>query len=172
MGSREPIAVCVVGPKGAGKSCLVNSLAELPAPSSYVPTAGVRVQEVERPSRVRAGVARVRLWDCEGGAEAQACWPALAHGCQGLLLVYDPEQAGAEQQLEALYRAFAQPRGLREKQCAVVAVAGSPQGRAAAGLQGKLRQLHHCVVDAEALARAARCEAALECVDRIVQAAG
>lgn len=165
--------VCIVGPAGSAKTVLTNNLADLPVPTGYEPTVGCRVQEIERPSGAggRSGMARVRLWDCAGGSEYQGCWPALAHGCEGLLMVYDPDVQGSEETLEALYRVFAQPRSLREKQCCVLAVVSSEQARSSAGLQGKLSQLRHIVVDAAQLAQGVRCDAALSAIDAVVAAA-
>lgn len=165
--------MCIVGPAGSAKTVLTNNLADLPVPTGYEPTVGCRVQEIERPSGVggRSGMARVRLWDCAGGSEYQGCWPALAHGCEGLLMVYDPDVQGSEETLEALYRVFAQPRSLREKQCCVLAVVSSEQARSSAGLQGKLSQLRHIVVDAAQLAQGVRCDAALSAIDAVVAAA-
>ena len=66
----------VVGPKGSGTTTLCKLLAETDPDASYVPTEGVRIQEVER--RVGMTPVTVQLWDCSGDFKYQNCFPAIS----------------------------------------------------------------------------------------------
>ena len=70
------VKFCVVGPKGSGKTTLCKLLAETDPDASYVPTEGVRIQEVER--RVGMTPVTVELWDCSGDFKYQNCFPAIS----------------------------------------------------------------------------------------------
>ena len=70
------VKFCVVGPKGSGKTTLCKLLAETDPDASYVPTEGVRIQEVER--RVGMTPVTVQLWDCSGDFKYQNCFPAIS----------------------------------------------------------------------------------------------
>ncbi|EEH53617.1 uncharacterized protein MICPUCDRAFT_9462, partial [Micromonas pusilla CCMP1545] len=90
--------IVVVGPKECGKTTTCQLVAGATPSREYDPTAGVRVQTCER--RVGMRTVRVDLWDCSGDLKYQTCFPAMADGMDGLLIVYDPDEPGREAELE------------------------------------------------------------------------
>lgn len=72
------LKLCVVGPTEGGKTLMCKLLAEATPDRQYVPTQGLRVQEVER--RIGLNHVNVQLWDCSGDFKFQTCFPAMSHG--------------------------------------------------------------------------------------------
>jgi GTPase SAR1 family protein len=64
----QRLKICVVGPKGCGKTSISNFLAgqtqSLSTDGKYDPTAGVRILEFE--TRVGQGPVNIELWDASG----------------------------------------------------------------------------------------------------------
>lgn len=120
------VKVAVVGPSQAGKTMISNFLADATdnIGGDYRPTVGVRILEFESPGisvNGSSGKAEVELWDCGGGEQQSACWPAIQRGAQGVVLVFNPESQDQARQLDALHEAFVRAPGLQESNCVVFA---------------------------------------------------
>ena len=116
--------ICVLGSKGVGKSAVSDFLsqnasltvaqmkakaeaeAERPAPE-YMPTHGVRICEFERNVMSTGANLQVQLWDVSGDLGSETLWPAMALGCHGVILVYNPEQKGGGAEAERWADQFA-----------------------------------------------------------------
>ena len=72
------LKLCVVGPAEGGKTLMCKLLAETTPDRQYVPTQGLRVQDVER--RIGLNNVNVQLWDCSGDFKFQTCFPAMSLG--------------------------------------------------------------------------------------------
>ena len=151
----DTLKVCVVGPKGSGKTVLCKLLAEqvLSAQASreYQPTAGLRIQELELEHKGRQR--QVQLWDLSGDPSYEKYFAMLAEGTTGVLLVHNA-QKDQESDLEVFYRVFAQPNKLTMAQVATIgttftgAEGEDPTGGAAVvPLKRKLKTLDHFQVD-------------------------
>ena len=106
----DTLKVCVVGPKGSGKTVLCKLLAEqvLSAQASreYQPTAGLRIQELELEHKGRQR--QVQLWDLSGDPSYEKYFAMLAEGTTGVLLVHNA-QKDQESDLEVFYRVSPSP---------------------------------------------------------------
>ena len=58
----------------------------------------------------------MELWDCSGDLQYETGWPALVHDVKGCILVFDPDSATAEKDVEDFHRAFVQGSGLKDSQ--------------------------------------------------------
>eukprot|EP00899_Mesostigma_viride_P021827 jgi/Mesvir1/29646/Mv21490-RA.1 len=152
MGVDQTIKICVVGPIESGKTVITKHLSSMGDTSvpQYTPTAGVRIQEVERDIKKAGQRAMVELWDASGDKAYASTWPAIARNAQGVLFVYNVDEDPKEQEkeLEKFHKAFAAPNGLGESQCLLVAAKASPGGmRNPPSLGGELaRRLPSCSV--------------------------
>ncbi|KAF4697895.1 RAB, member RAS oncoprotein -like 5, variant 2, partial [Perkinsus olseni] len=94
--------ITMLGPKGAGKTTIANALAEVPVHSDdmkYTPTNGVRILEFETDD----GTA-VELWDVSGDdGEFDSCYRAVQNGCEGVILVYDPNQREQVKEVDSFW---------------------------------------------------------------------
>jgi len=146
----DVLKVCLIGPSNVGKSYMCRLLADSPGPPGYEPTAGCRVQELERTlTQVGHERSSVQLWDCSGDEKFHTCLPALAQGVNGLLLVYNPEKDDQEAELERWYQAFASAGmgNLVTSLVRIIAVKQTPgPPRKDYGMQGKLKRLHHSTI--------------------------
>ncbi|EER16408.1 hypothetical protein Pmar_PMAR021004 [Perkinsus marinus ATCC 50983] len=88
--------IAVLGPRRSGKTTIANILGEVPiihlegagGEAKYAPTCGVRILDIETDE----GVA-VELWDVSGDVgDFDACYRTVQHGCDGVILVYDPNE--------------------------------------------------------------------------------
>ena len=116
-----PMKIVLCGPKGSGKRMIGNFLAghaeTLPTPDlgKYSPTAGVRIIEFESSN------GNVELWDASGDHTYENCWGAIMNEADGVLLIYNPDAAGQDQQLADWYEYFVRRNGLRDEQCLIFA---------------------------------------------------
>eukprot|EP00762_Andalucia_godoyi_P003715 ANDGO_08641.mRNA.1 Intraflagellar transport protein 22 len=138
MASRDALKILVVGPRSSGKTAISNFVSghQPTLDPEYRPTTGVRCLEFERDrlavtdskkkttTNVRCAV---ELWDCSGDLRFQSCWPALSQGCDGVLLVFNPDDKGQEKDVETYFRYFVQGPDLRlESQTALFAHRQAP----------------------------------------------
>ena len=112
--------IVVAGPKNSGKTIISNFLgghAETLAidNSKYNPTAGVRIVEFDYKSE------GIEIWDSSGDHSYEGCWAAIMNDADAVLLVYNPEVAGQDQQLVDWYEYFVKRNGLRDEQCLIFA---------------------------------------------------
>lgn len=63
----------------------------------------------------------VEMWDCGGGEEYEGCWPAMAAGTDGVIIMYNPFEPKDRSQLQNLFSYFVTGQGLREECCVVFA---------------------------------------------------
>ena len=145
--------IVIVGPCKSGKTYFSNFLASSTTPSSgeYYPTKGVRILEFSTtanlPQTGKLLDCEVELWDCSGDRAYEACWPAIASGAHGLLVLYNAEQFDPEE-VESFYRIFSERIGLKEYQCLLVGNKRSAaQGRAA--LPSYLSRVQHVLANIE-----------------------
>mmetsp|Transcript_33304 Transcript_33304/g.81849 ORF Transcript_33304/g.81849 Transcript_33304/m.81849 type:complete len:181 (+) Transcript_33304:302-844(+) len=141
------VKLCVVGPQEGGKTMMCKLLAEAAADRQYSPTAGLRVQEVER--RIGMQTVNVQLWDCSGDFKYQTCFPAMSLGMDGLIIVYNPDEEGKEPELEKWFQVFSQQGDIQlsANQCLILGLHRSETGRPRAPIQGKLRKLPNAIVE-------------------------
>ena len=69
MATSQKIKICVVGPKGCGKSAISNFLSGQASglvQAPYVPTAGVRILEYEANIPRESNPVNVEIWDASG----------------------------------------------------------------------------------------------------------
>lgn len=110
--------------EGKGGEPAEQGLRDLP----YRPTAAVRVVELE--VKLSGAQARnwkgertveVELWDCSGDTKYESCWPALQKQVDGVVIVYNPENATHSSQVETWFDWFVSKGGLSQDQCLVLA---------------------------------------------------
>eukprot|EP00242_Pyramimonas_sp_CCMP2087_P008342 CAMPEP_0198210596 /NCGR_PEP_ID=MMETSP1445-20131203/20924_1 /TAXON_ID=36898 /ORGANISM="Pyramimonas sp., Strain CCMP2087" /LENGTH=177 /DNA_ID=CAMNT_0043884693 /DNA_START=199 /DNA_END=732 /DNA_ORIENTATION=+ len=136
----------------AGKTYLSKLLAETASSqenSLYEPTAGCRIQELDRKIGQYNDRVNVQLWDCAGDPKHQSCLPALARDVNGLILCYNCERDDQEAELEKWYQAFANAGmgNLVTSLVRVMAIKLTPgQTRQEFGMQGKMKKLQHTTV--------------------------
>ena len=135
------LKIIVIGPKGSGKTQISNYLAghnENFTADRYEPTAGVRILEGETLN----GQLSVEMWDCSGDQKLvlivtsnlltvnyfryEACWRAIMHEADGVILVYNPDTPGQDQQLNDWFDFFVKKNGLRDDQCLIFAHRSNP----------------------------------------------
>ena len=108
-----------MGPSRSHKSPLVNclgGLADRIRDDSLPATVGVRIVEADRPGVASGGAggggaaggasAGLELWDVSGDQSYEATWPAVAKGADAVVLVYDPDNAGAAKEVELWHEWF------------------------------------------------------------------
>ncbi|XP_072033794.1 intraflagellar transport protein 22 homolog [Amphiura filiformis] len=117
------VKILVVGPCESGKSVISNFLADATEISGgqYNATKGVRILEFESNGSQngnRSQSTEVELWDCSGDHRYDECWPAFIKDAQGVIIVYNPDQAKHGKELETWYNHFVDNAGLRpDLQC-------------------------------------------------------
>jgi len=119
--------VLLVGPCEGGKSTLANVLAESSdvASDSYRPTVGCRILEFEGEVKCMSQHVTIELWDVSGDAKYSKCWPAIKKDAVGCVLVYNPEKAGHEQEVEQWFQWF--PKAMNMSHSQVMAVQAIPR---------------------------------------------
>eukprot|EP00052_Salpingoeca_macrocollata_P032013 m.324035 g.324035 ORF g.324035 m.324035 type:complete len:189 (-) comp31343_c0_seq1:68-634(-) len=118
--------IAIVGPQQVGKTTIANFLADKMTESTkttYRPTQGVRILEFESEavSGKRSDATVVELWDVSGDQQFEACWPAIARGVHGVVLMFNVDQEGQENELDIWFKKFIKDAGLRSHQVLVMA---------------------------------------------------
>ncbi|XP_078361898.1 intraflagellar transport protein 22 homolog isoform X2 [Oculina patagonica] len=119
--------VLVLGPCESGKTVISNFLSDATETSGgeYHPTQGVRILEFEcngiEISPGKTANCEVELWDCSGNHKFSTCWAAFQKEANGVLIIYNPDQANHDKELETWYTQFVQGQGLKDSQCIVFA---------------------------------------------------
>jgi Rab-like protein 5 len=131
--------IVVVGPKQSGKTSIANFLA---APNSqaigsisepYQPTSGTRILEFPLQSN------DLELWDVSGDQRYENCWSAIMQGqkdggsgskegIDGVVLVYNPEIPGQDQEVGLWYDQFVKNAGIPDSACIVFVHRVDPKG--------------------------------------------
>ena len=88
-----PIKIIIIGPQGCGKSTIANFISDtttsLQSEDKYKPTYATRILEKDN----------VEFWDCSGDQSFEGCWRSIMTGADGVLIVFNPDIPGQEQQL-------------------------------------------------------------------------
>eukprot|EP00049_Salpingoeca_infusionum_P006765 m.111139 g.111139 ORF g.111139 m.111139 type:complete len:188 (+) comp13432_c0_seq1:209-772(+) len=117
--------IVVVGPRKVGKTVLANFLSEAvetDGQQQYRPTRGCRILKFEPDSSDgKRSDMMVELWDVSGDEKYQSCWPAIAKGVQGAIVVFDVNKEGQENDLDIWFKKFVKGTKIRSGQCLVVA---------------------------------------------------
>lgn len=119
--------VLVLGPCESGKTVISNFLSDATETSGgeYHPTQGVRILEFEcngiEISLGKTANCEVELWDCSGNHKFSTCWPAFQKDANGVVIVYNPDEANHDKELETWYSQFVQGQNLKDSQCIVFA---------------------------------------------------
>ena len=122
------LKILMVGPKEAGKTMIANMLTEHDDAFSssrqkpYKPTVATRILECERDlaDNTRSWDTRsaeVELWDVSGDQKYEGCYPAIMDKCDGVILVYDPQNHAHEREIELWYEWFVKNPGLSDSKC-------------------------------------------------------
>jgi Rab-like protein 5 len=131
------LKLIVIGPKGSGKSQIANYLlgqTETLITDKYEPTIGVRILEAE----LNNGNLHIELWDASGdqrwvfnfgslfgvlhnSVRYEACWKAIMNEADGVILIYNPDAPGQDQQLGHWFDFFVKNNGLSDEQCLIFA---------------------------------------------------
>merc|ERR1719198_2493567 len=112
--------ILVVGPQQVGKTAisnfLMNDKAEaITAASNYRPTVGVRILEDVVDS------IQVELWDCSGDQRYENCWPAIMRDADGVIILYNPDNAGHQTDVNLWYDYFVKEADISDRACMVLA---------------------------------------------------
>ena len=119
----KKLKVQILGPTGAGKSCIANFLSEKiePIPKSYNPTAGLRVLEFEKTvshSRAPAGECwLIQLWDLSGDPRYENCWTAVKHETNGVMIVHNGDIKIIEEDFLGWIKAFPHKMNIAPNYC-------------------------------------------------------
>lgn len=116
--------ILIAGPKSVGKTIISNFLAnqtEKIIADKYSPTVGVRILEYDIKLPGVPEQVNVELWDASGDYTYEACWRAIMHEADGVLLVYNPDAPGQDQQIGEWFEYFVRKNGLKDVQCLLFA---------------------------------------------------
>lgn len=69
----------------------------------------------------------------------EACWKAIMHEADGVILVYNPDAPGQDQQLNDWFEFFVKKNGLRDDQCLIFAHRVNPTNE-----RFRPRKFGHC----------------------------
>jgi Rab-like protein 5 len=122
------LKIIVAGPKGSGKTTVSNFISGHSSDlgnERYEPTAGVRILEFEAPGRNPSETVGVELWDASGDHNYETCWRGIMAESDGVILVYNPDKAGQDQQIGDWFEFFVKKNGLRDDQCIIFAHRGA-----------------------------------------------
>ena len=92
--------ILIIGPKGSCKSTIANFITDFKTTlqpeeeeeeerNYYQPTYGTRILEKNN----------VEFWDCSGDQSFEGCWRSIMAGADGVLIVFNPDIPGHEQQM-------------------------------------------------------------------------
>lgn len=136
------LKIAIVGPVKCGKTRLSNQitghplLGVLDTGHQYHPTKGVRVSEFDTVVNTKAPAqsqpstgasvlvsvqVSVELWDVSGSSEFEAQWPAVYHGLDGLVIVYEPQSSQSGAELKVWAEHFVREANLSDGQVLVLA---------------------------------------------------
>jgi len=119
------LKLIVAGPKGSGKSAIASYLSGHNEGSikidQYNPTAGVRILEFDTPVKGANEPVSVELWDASGDHAYENCWKAIMQDADGVILIYNPDSPGQDQQLGDWFEFFVRKNGLKDEQCIAIA---------------------------------------------------
>ena len=118
------LKIVVAGPKGSGKSAIsayLSGQSDILRVDSYSATAGVRILEFDTSVKGHADPASVELWDASGDHAYENCWKAIMQDADGVILVYNPDGPGQDQQLGDWFEFFVRKNGLKDEQCMAIA---------------------------------------------------
>eukprot|EP00607_Mallomonas_marina_P002873 CAMPEP_0182428474 /NCGR_PEP_ID=MMETSP1167-20130531/23054_1 /TAXON_ID=2988 /ORGANISM="Mallomonas Sp, Strain CCMP3275" /LENGTH=155 /DNA_ID=CAMNT_0024611409 /DNA_START=119 /DNA_END=583 /DNA_ORIENTATION=- len=87
----------------------------------YIPTIGVRILEFEMKIGGVNENLNIELWDASGDNAYEGCWRAIMHETDGVMLVYNPDSPGQDQQIGDWFEYFVRKNGLKDEQCIVFA---------------------------------------------------
>lgn len=72
----------------------------------------------------------VELWDCSGDQRYENCWPAIMKDADGVIIVYNPENAGHQTDVNLWYDYFVKEANISDRACMVFAHRPNAQERA------------------------------------------
>mmetsp|Transcript_29421 Transcript_29421/g.51651 ORF Transcript_29421/g.51651 Transcript_29421/m.51651 type:complete len:194 (+) Transcript_29421:93-674(+) len=116
------LKIAIVGPKGVGKSTFANALAGDFTEYDAMPTVGCRIREYRQQLVSEDSSAEVELWDISGDLQYENCWPAVAQGLNGLVIVYDPTNQLQSKEVSLWMEAFCKNSDLQTGQVAIFAL--------------------------------------------------
>ncbi|XP_014245644.1 intraflagellar transport protein 22 homolog [Cimex lectularius] len=113
------LKIVVIGPKMSGKSTVSNFLSDAIDYNieDYRPTQGVRILEFEIPQRK----IEIELWDCSGDDKYENVWPVFLWEVNGVVLVFNPEEASQLPELDRFYENFVKKTILPHNNALVIA---------------------------------------------------
>eukprot|EP00605_Chrysophyceae_sp_TOSAG23-4_P000286 GSChrysophyteH1.ASY1.ANO1.331.1 assembled CDS len=118
------VKIVVAGPKACGKSAISTFLsgqADGFKLDNYNATAGVRILEFDTQVKGYSEPVSVELWDASGDHQYENCWKGIMDGADGVMLIYNPDGAGQDQQLGDWFEFFVRKNGLKDEQSMVIA---------------------------------------------------
>jgi intraflagellar transport protein 22 len=116
------LKVVVAGPKGTGKTVVSNFLAgqsDSLDVEKYDETAGARILELEQ--QMSYGNVKIELWDSSGDHQYESCWRGIMSEADGVVLIYNPDAPGQDQQIHDWFDFFVRKNGLSDQQCMIFA---------------------------------------------------
>ena len=122
------LKIIVAGPKGCGKTTMSNFISGHSADlggERYDPTVGVRILEFEAPGRTSHENVSIELWDASGDHNYETCWRGIMADSDAVILVFNPDTPGQDQQIGDWFEFFVKKNGLRDDQCMIFAHRGN-----------------------------------------------
>eukprot|EP01041_Mallomonas_annulata_P006652 gene6652-13469_t len=123
------LKIVIAGPKSTGKTLIGNFLSgqsDKLVAEKYSPTTGVRILEFEIKLSGVYDDLNIELWDASGDNAYEGCWRAIMHEADGVVLVYNPDAPGQDQQIGDWFDYFVRKNGLKDEQCIVFAHRTNP----------------------------------------------
>ncbi|PRP86173.1 hypothetical protein PROFUN_05689 [Planoprotostelium fungivorum] len=130
MSDEARLKILLVGPVKAGKSMIANYLAGVSQnlQGDYHGTVALRILEFEREiattKKQWQGATKkvqIELWDCSGDRKYENGWSAIKEGADGVVIVFNPENKKAENEIQNWHNHFVQTQGLKDNQCMILA---------------------------------------------------
>jgi len=106
----------MVGPSQSGKTVLSNFLSDpaqvpLRGIAEYRPTKGCRIVDLHG----------AQIWDVSGDDSYAECWTAVGRNADGVIMVFNPDEEGQEQELIPWFERFVDGQGLTKDQTLILA---------------------------------------------------